>query len=69
VKNIRWSASTVRFFAISGLVPVTGLPVATRFGHHVLKVVLVAIGVMFMVSLGAILVCKFTLPLDRGEGS
>jgi hypothetical protein len=44
-------------------------PLAAIVGHHALKLVLVAFGVMFLVSLVAILVCKFTLPSDRGRGN
>ena len=46
-----------------------GLPVAALFGRHALKVVLVAFGVLFLVSLGAFLLYIFTLPSDRGRGN
>jgi thiol-disulfide isomerase/thioredoxin len=59
----------VHFFA-SWCVPLlAGLPLAALFGHHALKVVLVAFGVMFLVSLAAFFLYIFTLPSDRGRGN
>lgn len=43
-------------------------PAVALFGHHGLKVVLVAFGVMFLVSLGAFMFYILTLPSDRGGG-
>ena len=44
-----------------------GLPVTALFGRHALRVVLVAFGLMFQVSLGAFLLYIFALPSDRGR--
>ena len=58
----------VHLFAGRGALPLSGLPVAALFWHHALTAVLVAFGVMFLVSLGALLLYIFTLPSDRGGG-
>jgi hypothetical protein len=52
----------------SFVLPSAGLPAAAIFGNHALKVVLVAFGVMFLVSLVAFLLYIFALPSDRGGG-
>ena len=49
------------------VLPLVSSPAMALFGHHALTVVLVAIGVMFLVSLVAFLVQIFTLPSDRGR--
>ena len=64
--DMRWIVPLVHFFASRGVLPLAGFPVAAAFGHHALKVVLVAFGLMFLVSLGAFLLYIFTLPSDRG---
>ena len=45
-----------------------GPPAAALVGHHALTVFLVAFGVMFLVSLAALLLYIFSLPSDRGGG-
>jgi len=52
-----------------GVVPSAGLPLAALIGHHALKMVLVAFGVMFLVLLVALLLYVFTPPSDRGRGN
>lgn len=64
---MRWIVPLVRFFARGGVLPLAGLPAATLFGHHALRVVLVAFGLMFLVSLGAFMLYVFILPSGRGS--
>jgi hypothetical protein len=58
------------YFLVSwGVLAVAGLLVAPIFGHHALKVALVAFGVMFLVSLVALFLYAFTLPPESGRGN
>ena len=50
------------------VLPLNWSPAAVLFGHRPLMGVLVALGVMFLVSLVAFLLYIFTLPPDRGGG-
>jgi hypothetical protein len=53
----------------STMLPSLGAPAIALFGHHALKLLLVAFWVMFLVSLAAFLLYIFTLPTDRGRGN
>jgi hypothetical protein len=66
---VQVSLSANYLAAHSFMLSYPGSPAAALFGHHALKMVLVACAVMFLVSLGAFLLYIFTIPSDRGRGS